>query len=216
MTTTVSDRPRTGRAGAWTRERVDRLGRQEIVNLRENAVRLGEPALASLCDELLGQRPSGGSAGDGPPLRPRQVLVPRSRAFAARGVWLEDRATRWSGVRKGDGMVVIAIWAGAVLSGGGACSCLLWAPNVDGARPWSDTAAGRERLEHCKLALAHEAAEGLLVYGEALDDRLPEDRAHTVQGVDPDTVIRFRVEKRGAEYWASWGRKSARRAEAGG
>ncbi len=201
---------RTGRAGTWTRERVDRLGRQEIANLRENAVRLGEPALASLCDEVLGKRPPGGSVGDAPPLKPRQLLVPRSRAFAARGVWLEDGATRWSGVRKGDGMVVIAIWADAVLSGGGACSCLLWAPNVDGARPWSDTAAGRERLEHCKLALAHEAAEGLLVYGEALDDRLPEDRAHTVQGVDPDTVIRFRVEKRGPEYWASWGRKSAR------
>ncbi len=28
-------------------------------------------------------------------------------------------------------------------------------------------------------------------------------------GVDTDTVLRFKVEKRGKEFWATWGRKSA-------
>jgi len=208
--TMTSDAPKSGRASTWTRERLDRLGRQEIVNLRENAARLGEAVLASLCDELLDKRPRGGPVGDVVRVKPRQVLVPRSRAFAARGVWLEDGAMRWSGVRKGDGTVVIAMWAGAVQSRAGSCTCLLWAPNLDGARPWSDTAAGRERLEHCRLALEGESAEGLLVHGEALEDRLPEDRARTVQGVDAETVIRLRVEKHGAEYWACWGKKSAK------
>jgi hypothetical protein len=197
------------RASAWTRERLEQLGRQDLLNLQANAARLGEQELAALCGELLKERPRRGP-GSGAALRVKggQRLVPRSKAFAARGVWLQDPRTSWSGVRKADGTVVIAIWQAAVQSRDRACACLLWAPNVGGARPWSDTAAGRERLEHCKLAVERNGAEGLLVRGEALEGRLPEDRARTVLGVDAEVVIRFQVEKRGAEYWASWGSKS--------
>jgi hypothetical protein len=204
---------KSGRAGAWTRERLDQLGRQEMLNLQANAIRLGELELAALCGELLKARPRRGPASSGAAARAkhgRQRLLPRAKAFAARGVWLQDPRTSWSGVRKGDGTVVIAMWQAAVQTLGGASSCLLWAPNVDGARPWSDTAGGRERLQHCKLALERQGAEGLLVQGEALEGRLPEDRARTVLGIDAETVVHLQVELRGAEYWASWGKKTAK------
>ena len=193
----------------WTRERVERLDTQDILNLQANAARLGEAELESLCAELLAGRPRGGTGGGATRPRLQKTLVPRNRAFEARGIWLDDPRTSWSGVRKADGGVVIAMWQDAVRSQSGACFCLLWAPNVGGKRPWSESAAGRERLAHCKLAIARESAEGLLVHGEALEGRLPEDRARTILGIDPETVIRFRVEMRGAEYWASWGRKTA-------
>ena len=38
---------------------------------------------------------------------------------------------------------------------------------------------------------------------------LPEDKAHAVHGVDPETVVVFEVEQRGAEFWAKWGSKAA-------
>ena len=121
---------------------------------------------------------------------------------------LQDPRTSWSGVRKADGMVVMALWQAAVQSIDGGCVCLLWSPNTDGTRPWSESAAGRERLEHCKLALERGTAEGLLVHGELLEGRLPEDRARTVLGIDAETVVRFEVELRGREYWATWGKKN--------
>ena len=83
-------------------------------------------------------------------------------------------------------------------------------PNSQGARPWSDSAAGRERLEHCKLAMQRGAAEGLLVHGEPLEGRLPEDRARSVFGIDTRTVVHLRVELRGGEYWGMWGKKKDR------
>lgn len=200
---------KTSRASAWTRERLDGLSREELVNLQANAERLGEQELAALCAALLEERPRRGSPGAAvvTRLKGRPKLMPRTRAFQARGVWLYDPPTSWSGVRKADGTVVMALWHAAVKSRDGGCSCLLWAPNVDGARPWSDSAAGRERLEHCKLAIERQGAEGLLVYGQALAGRLPEDRAMTVLGIDAETVIHFQVELHGAEYWASWGKK---------
>lgn len=202
---------KTGRASAWTRERVDQLSRDDMLNLQANAVRLGEQELAALCDELLRERPQRGSTGGGAvsQINERHGLMPRSSAFAARGVSLRDPRASWSGVRKADGMVVMAMWQAAVELREGACTCLLWAPNIDGLRPWSDTAAGRERLEHCRLALENQGAEGLLVHGEAREGCLPEDRARTVRGIDLEILIRFQVEMRGAEYWASWGRKPA-------
>ena len=130
----------------------------------------------------------------------------RSRAFEARGVFLLDGRTSWGGIRKSDGTVVVGLWAQSVQSGEGGCSYLLWAPNADGSRPWSDKPGGRERLEHCKLAVKANAAEGVLVYGESLDGMLPEDRARSVHGVDPEIVLRLQVEQRGDEYWAVWGR----------
>jgi hypothetical protein len=197
----------------WTRERLANLSKQELTNLQANAVRLAEPELAALCDEILKDRPRRGptSSGAGGRAKLRQKLLPRSRAFGARGVWLQDPRTSWSGIRKTDGAVVIALWQAAVQTVDGACACLLWAPNVDGARPWSDTVGGRERLEHCKAAIERGSAEGLLVLGEPLEGRLPEDRARTVLGIDAETVIQLQVELRGAEYWASWGKKAPQR-----
>jgi hypothetical protein len=198
----------TSRASDWTRERLDQLGRQELLNLQANAVRLGEAELAALCEQLLKDRPRRGPASSGAVRRTKgqHKLLPRSKAFGARGVWLQDPRTSWSGIRKADGMVVIALWQAAVQTIGGGCVCLLWSPNTEGARPWSDTAAGRERLEHCKLAMQRGAAEGLLVHGEPLEGRLPEDRARSVLGIDAQTLVQLKVELRGDEYWATWGK----------
>jgi hypothetical protein len=198
----------------WTAERVKELSRAEVLQLQANATRLEAPELAALCAEVLKDMPSRGrgSSGAAAPRKDQKRLIARTKAFEARGVWLQDARSSWSGVRKSDSVVVFALWAKAVQSRDGGCCCLLWAPNTDGARPWSDTTAGRERLEHCKLAL-DSGAEALLVHGESLEDRLPEDRARTVHGVDPDTVVSIRVERRGSEYWAAWG--SARRPSLG-
>lgn len=198
------------RAPDWTRERIDQLSKQEIEHLRDNAERLGVSAVAALCDEALKARPWVAAKRRGAAGAPTQArhLISRRKAFEARGVYLQDTRGSWSGVRKSDGAVVMTLWAGAVQSGEGGCSHLLWAPNVDGSRPWSDMAAGKERLEHCRLALERGGAEGLLVYGEGLDGHLPEDKARSVRGVDPETVVHFQVEQRGDEYWAVWGKKA--------
>lgn len=205
---------RSARATAWTPERVRQLSRAEVQQLQANAERLAEPELAALCIEVLKDMPARGhgSSGAASPRKDQKRLIARAKAFEARGVWLQDPRSSWSGVRKSDGRIVFALWAQAVESRDGGCCCLLWAPNSEDARPWSDTAAGRERLEHCKAALDR-GAEALLVHGEPLEGRLPEDRARTVLGVDPDTVLSIRVEKRGLEFWAAWG--SARRSSLG-
>src|SRR5207253_2768691 len=124
------------RSSEWTRERLADLSKQELANLHANAVRLGETDLATLCDEVLKDRPRRGPASSGAAGRSkgRNKLLPRSRAFGARGVWLQD----------------------------------------------------------------------------ALEGRLPEDRARSVLGIDAETVIQFHVELRGAEYWATWGKKAAK------
>ena len=196
-----------GNTQDWSRERVERLSKLEMEQLRANAERLGETALADMCAELI-KRARSATGKAAAAKSPKRRLISRAKAFEARGVFLTDPRSSWSGVRKSDGRVVMTIWDAAVKSGEGGCSCLLWGPNVEGARPWSDTPAGRERLEHCKLALEG-GAEGLLVHGEPLDGRLPEDKARTILGVDPETVLSFKVEKRGAEYWAVWGKKAA-------
>ena len=54
-------------------------------------------------------------------------------------------------------------------------------------------------------------AEGLLVYGQSLHECLPQERAHTIYGVDPDIVLTFHVELRGEEYWAVWGKSAAKK-----
>lgn len=200
-----------GNAQDWTRERIERLTKQEITQLQANAERLGESDLAGLCGELLKLRRRAGAKvpGGGSPRLAARHLMSRAKALESRGVWLQDTRSSWSGVRKSDGEVVLAIWAAAIQSTDGRCSCLLWAPNLEGARPWSDKPAGKERLEHCRLAVARGGAEGLLAYGEQLDGHLPEDKARTILGLDAETVLRFRVEKRGTEYWATWGGKAA-------
>jgi hypothetical protein len=195
----------------WTRERVERLRKPEIEQLRDNAGKLGANDVVVLCEEALRTLPKGGARGakgTRQPKRPRR-LISRLRAFEARGVFLQDGRLSWGGVRKSDGAVVLGIWADAIESGDGACSYLLWAPNAGGARPWSDKAGGQERLEHCKLALSAGVVEALLVYGERLEGYIPEDRTRSVHGVDPETVVTLKVERRGEEYWAVWGRKRA-------
>jgi hypothetical protein len=197
---------KSSHATEWTRERVDKLNKQEIEQLKENADRLGEPELVALCTEMLkGRKGASASAAS----KARRGLIPRVRAFQTRGVWLQDPRTSWSGLRKSDNTIVIALWAGDVQSRDGGCACLLWAPNVDGKRPWSDTAPGRERLDHCKAAIEAKGAEGLLVQGERMEGRLPEERARTVLGIDPEMVVRFQVEERDGEYWAVWGKRAA-------
>lgn len=203
---------RRGRVEQWTRERIERLPAPEIVQLRANAERLDEPDLAALCSVVLTSVRARARAELRGKIEPRTTarrLVARAKAFEARGVWLQDARTSWSGVRKADGTIVMALWAEAIESVDGACRYLLWAANADGARPWSDTPAGRERLEHCKRAIELGRAEGLLVYGQLLEGRLPEDRASAIHGVDPETVVSFEVEARGQEFWAVWGRKPA-------
>jgi len=196
----------------WTPERIADLSVQEIKQLRANAERLNKSELVALCGEALQAVPRA-STGVRRALWPRtkaRKLIARTRAFEARGVWLHDPRASWSGVRKSDGAVVMALWVDAIESADGACRCLLWRPNVDGARPWSDTAAGRERLEHCRRAMERGSAEGLLVYGQPLTGRLPEDRAYSVHGVDAETVVSFKVEAQGTEYWAVWGKTHER------
>jgi hypothetical protein len=200
-----------GNAEEWTLTRIGELSIPEIKQLRDNAERLNEPAVVERCRvALLDARSSPGRA-----LRKKGVktkarrLIARVKAFEARGVYLQDTRTSWGGVRREDGKVVMALWADAVESDAGTCRYLLWAPNVDGSRPWSDKPAGRERLEHCKRALERGGAEGLLVYGQGLAAYLPEDKAQAIHGVDAETVLAFEVEQVGAEFWAKWGKKAA-------
>jgi len=179
-----------GRVAKWSKEQIDRLSTPELRTLLENAKRLKEPEVAALCNELLDARPRGHPQ----PRRNRHApkassLVTRGKAFESHGVIPRNRIWSRGGVRT-DGAVLLTVRADEVQKTGGSESYLLWAPNVDDSRPWSDTPGGKERLEHCRLALERGAAEGLLLYGKA-------DR------VDPKTVLKLRVEKRGDEYWAT-------------
>lgn len=194
------------RADEWPRERIVQLERDEIEQLRANALALGESEIAEVCDAVLatrGERGRGAAASRAKAKR----LVSRSAAFEARGVYLHNLRTSWGGVRRSDGTVVFGIWADAVKSRDGGCACLLWQPN-GGSHPWSDSPAGRERLKHCELAVASTGAEGLLVYGERLAGHAPEEKARSIHGVDPHTVVQLRVVKQGEEYWAVWGARA--------
>ena len=208
----IAFKPSNG--GEWTPERVQRLVTCDVQQLRENAENRGATGLVALCDAALKARPKSVSRHGGPSTVQKQArhLISRRAAFQARGAFLADAESGWSGVRKADGVVVMTLWAPAIRSGEGGCSQLLWAPNTDGSRPWSETAAGKERLRHCKLALERGTGEGLLVHGRHFDGEDCEHNARTVYGVDPERVVHFRVEQRGAEYWAAWGSKALERA----
>lgn len=196
-------------ATEWTAERLSRLSAAEVKQLRENAERLNETAVVELCSEALVGKVKERSAARRAAGTPRGTrtkarhLIARAKAFEARGVYITDARTSWGGVRKADGAVVFALWAANVRSADGSCRYLLWAPN----NSWSETAAGRERVEHCKKAIELGTAEGLLVYGDALEGHLPEEKAHAIHGVDAEVVLTFKVERVGAEYWAVWGKR---------
>lgn len=192
----------------WTAESLAQLSAQELRQLRENAERVGAADVVRLCDEELAGRPKGAEAKGAQATKRKHHLVARRTAFQMRGVQLHTGVPGWSGVREADGTVVFSLWADDIRRGEGGCRYLLWAPNQAGSRPWSDTASGKERLQHCKLAKERGRAEGLLVYGERHANHLPEERATTVAGVDPDVVIALEVVQHGDSYWAVWGRRA--------
>jgi hypothetical protein len=189
----------------WNTQSVGSLSVEEVRQLRENAVRLGAGEVAGLCDSALAAHGQKASSGASSSRRGNSRLVPRRSAFQMRGVQLNAGMSSWGGVRQSDGVVVLSLWADDVRSERGGCSYLLWAPNQAGSRPWSAMPGGKERLEHCKLAVEKGEAEGFLVHGVRLEGVLPEERARSVEGADPAIVIRFQVVQRGAEYWAVWG-----------
>lgn len=193
-----------GRIAQWSKEKLNRLSTIELRQLLANAQRLQEAEVAALCHELLDERPRGHAVvrQQRPKGRSRRLLT-RGKAFEAHGITLRSRVWSRSGVRS-DGAVVFAIWADGVQKVENASQYLLWAPNVAGSRPWSDKPGGKERLEHCRLALERGAAEGLLVYGKAQEGSLPEDKAASVDGMDAERVLPLQIEKRGEEYWATW------------
>ena len=81
---------------------------------------------------------------------------------------------------------------------------MLWAPNTDKSHPWSDTPGGKERLEHCRIALERGAAEGLLTYGKrAAAGAPPKDSGTSPDLVDAGQVLKLTIEKRGDEFWAT-------------
>ena len=124
--------------------------------------------------------------------RPARPLLSRYRAFELRGVTLKYPSRSWGGVRADDGAVILALWAGDIFTDSQGSSCLLWTAGGDGECRSMDYASRQERLEHCRLAVLHGGAEGLLVYGDTA-------------AVDPEIVLALRVVKRGADYWAKWG-----------
>jgi hypothetical protein len=193
-----------GRIAKWSKEQLDRLSTPELKALLANAERLKESEVAALCRELLAERRRGRPAAAREPApRPARTLITSGRAFAMQGVTLRSRAWSRGGIRQ-DGVVVLALAADEVQkSAGVADSYLLWAPNVHGSRPWSDTRGGVERLEHCRIAHERGAAEGLLMYGKRAAGAAPEDDGASERRVDADHVLQLRVEKRGEEYWAS-------------
>jgi hypothetical protein len=194
------------RDSRWTIDRIARLAQREVTQLRTNAESLGEAQVVALCDHvLLLERPRVLAEKAGRRLKAKHPrLVTRRSAFETRGVTLHGLSS-WGGVRPSDGTVVMSIWKDDIQNENGGCRCLLWAPNKNGSRPWSDKHGGRERLEHCRLACERGSAEALLVYGESLAGHIPEDRAATVSGIDPAVVLHIEVVLRGREYWAVWG-----------
>ena len=199
------------RVALWTLEKITALSTPEIRQLRANAERLQEAEIEALCVQVLGERPRGMAAARAPAKKKRadgRRLVSRSLAFGMRGVSLANRFWSRSGLSS-TGDVVFALWAADVRRDDGASSYLLWAPNIEGSRPWSDKPGGKERLEHCKRAAERGTAEGLLVFGTRLDGTLPDEKALSVDGADADSVLTIGVEKRGDEYWAIWGSKIA-------
>jgi hypothetical protein len=180
-----------GRIATWSKERIDKLTTLELRALLVNAERLKEVEVAALCHELLDARPRGR-----PPVRrdkhsgSGRRLITRGKAFEKHGVVPANRVWSRGGVRA-DGAVVFVIRADEVQKTDGPDRHLLWAPNIGDSNPWSDTAGGKERLQHCRIALERGVAEGLLIYG---------NRAGLV---DAGQVLSLSIEKRGEEYWAT-------------
>jgi hypothetical protein len=189
-----------GRIAKWSKEQIAKLTTPELRALLANAERLKEPEVAALCNELLDARPRGHAPVRGARRSvPTRQLVSRRKAFEIRGVNPVNRIWSRGGLRS-DGAVVLTVRADEVQKVEGADSYLLWAPNIEDSRPWSDTPGGKERLEHCRIALERGAAEGLLIHGKRTPGAPGGDGG--ADGVDAETVLELRVDKRGEEYWA--------------
>lgn len=114
-----------------------------------------------------------------------------ARAFEWRGVTLKFPSLSRSGVRGDDGMIVFAMPRAQVRVNDWGCSCPLWLPS-DAALRDIERPSGLERLQHCRLAIRHGAAEGFLLDGHDAP-------------VTPSEALALRVVKVGDEYWATWG-----------
>jgi hypothetical protein len=193
-----------GRVAKWSKEQLEKLSTLELRALHANAERLNEPEVAALCNEILDARPRGQA-----PVRQQRLpgqarrLVSRGKAFELHGVSPRSRSWSLGGIRT-DGAVVLTVRAADVQKAASGSSCLLWGPNVNDSRPWSDTLGGKERLEHCRIALERGAAEGLLAYAKRAVGAPPEAKALGADRLDPKTVLNLHIEKRGEEYWGTW------------
>ena len=160
----------------WTQERIAALSTAEIRQLRANADRLRNQSVVDMCDEVLSTRPKLGIVRrKGRKEEEHRRLMSRSKAFAMRGVKLRNSRWSWGGVRTSDGMVVFTVWAADVQRDGQTSRYMLFGPDRGGDRPWADTPGGKERAEHCKLALKNGEAEGILIYGDRSLDRKEDD-----------------------------------------
>ena len=191
-----------GRVAKWSREQIDRLTTPELRALLENAERLKESEVAAVCGEILDARPRGRPpAARQKRVGPARQLVSRSKAFEMHGAAPASRL--WSlGAVRADGTVMLMLDADQAQRDEGVQSYPLWAPNVDGSQPWSDSPAGKERLQHCRTALERGAAEGLLMYGKRAAAGAPPGQPGARMLVDAAAVLGLRVEQRGEEYWA--------------
>ncbi len=120
----------------------------------------------------------------------------RQEAFVAQGVTLRSAETSWSGLRDDDGSVVFAIRDAEIEPDVEGFRCLLWSPLMAIAEVVLAGATRRERLEHCLLAQAWGAADGLVVGGAGSD-------------VERGAIVTLRVTERRGEYWAIWGQLRA-------
>lgn len=121
---------------------------------------------------------------------PRRVS--RVEAFEQQGVSLVYPSRSWSGTRKSDGSVVIALREGEIHAFRDGFRCLLWAPVIEGATEWVDRAIKAERLQHCRLAAADGGADAFIVRGSAAE-------------VEHGAAIGLRVALQRGEYWGYWG-----------
>lgn len=121
--------------------------------------------------------------------RSNATMLSPAAALRAHGVTPKYALTGWSGVRGDDGMVVFVLCAEDIINDSEGARCLLWAPGGD------DSAARRERLEHCIRALRHGQAEVLLAFARGAQ-------------VDSSVALAVRVERHRREYWAKWGSAS--------
>jgi len=119
-----------------------------------------------------------------------------SQAFWAQGISLKYPTRSRSGIRWDDGAVVIAMERREVQASAEGFRCRLWAPMQERRMAGADWPIIKERYEHCRLAAQHGGADGLLIEKGGF--------VHT------EALLTLIVERRGAEYWASWGTTALR------